>query len=171
MDRFGFWHQPLVLGYVWPKHLYPFPHWSYQLVVHRIHNPQKKKIVLTETIFSFFKNVPFPRGPIINLYYYVMVTPGPTTHTTINHLGGSGLSTPFQTCWDTLYCTYLWNSSPFNPSATYFSVKWTLGMTDSTRIHILYPRCEQSELPSWPYVEIVVYLMELANVFLTELIS
>ena len=103
MDRFGFWYQPLVLGYVWPKHLYPFPHWSYQLVVHRIHNPKKKKIVLTETIFSFFKNVPFPRGPIINLYYYVMVTPGPTTHTTINHLGGSGLSTPFQTCWDTLY--------------------------------------------------------------------
>ena len=68
-----------------------------------IHNPKKKKIVLTETIFSFFKNVPFPRGPIINLYYYVMVTPGPTTHTTINHLGGSGLSTPSQTCWDTLY--------------------------------------------------------------------
>ena len=103
MDRFGFWYQPLVLGYVWPKHLYPFPHWSYQLVVHRIHSPQKKKIVLTETIFSFFKNVPFPRGPIINLYYYVMVTPRPPTHTTINHLGGSGLSTPFQTCWDTLY--------------------------------------------------------------------
>ena len=103
LDRFGFWYQPLVLGYVWPKYLYPFPHWSYQLVVHRIHNPQKKKIVLTETIFSFFKNVPFPRGPIINLYYYVMVTPGPTTHTTINHLGGSGLSTPSQTCWDTLY--------------------------------------------------------------------
>merc|ERR1712016_207027 len=65
--------------------------------------PKRKKIVLTETIFSFFKNVPFPRGPIINLYYYVMVTPGPTTHTTINHLGGSGLSTPCETCWDSLY--------------------------------------------------------------------
>ena len=43
MDTFGFWYQPMVLGYVRPKYPYPFPHWSYQLVVHRIHNPKKLK--------------------------------------------------------------------------------------------------------------------------------
>ena len=38
MAMVGFGYQPMVLGYVLPWYLKPFPHWLYQLVVHWDHN-------------------------------------------------------------------------------------------------------------------------------------
>ena len=41
MDTFGFWYQPMVLGYVWPEYPCLFPQLFFQLVVDWDHHPKK----------------------------------------------------------------------------------------------------------------------------------